>query len=92
MLSHPSAMLIVTNRISYITSHFYFIALSNMSPMDGAPLAVLDYIDDYVELLYEDIAEKIKGSALILQLARNPDNLMELAKNGKSMSAVLTPF
>lgn len=40
-------------------------------------------IDEYVELLYEDLPEKIRGSALILQLARHPDNLEELEKNGE---------
>lgn len=54
-----------------------------MSPVESGPVAVLHHVDDYVELLYDDIPEKIKGSALILQLARNPDNLLELARNGK---------
>lgn len=53
-----------------------------MSPVESVPVAVIGRVDDYVELLYDDIPEKIKGSALILQLARNPDNLIELAKNG----------
>lgn len=53
-----------------------------MSPVESVPVAVLNSIDDYVELLYDDIPEKIKGSALILQLARNPDNLIELSRNG----------
>ena len=35
-----------------------------------------------MELLYEDLPEKIRGTALILQLSRNPDNLEELAANG----------
>lgn len=35
-----------------------------------------------MELLYEDLPEKIRGTGLILQLARNPDNLEELAVNG----------
>lgn len=39
-------------------------------------------IDEYVDLLYEDLPERIRGSALILQLARHPDNLEELQKNG----------
>lgn len=39
-------------------------------------------MEEYVELLYEGIPEKIRGSALILQLARNPDNLEELLHNG----------
>lgn len=42
-------------------------------------------IDEYVDLLYEDLPERIRGSALILQLARNPDNLEELQKNGASL-------
>lgn len=62
-----------------------FKATSNetMSPVESVPVAVLNCVDDYVELLYDDIPEKIKGSALILQLARNPDNLIELSRNGK---------
>lgn len=54
-----------------------------MSPVESVPIAVLASVDDYVELLYDDIPEKIKGSALILQLARNPDNLTQLARNGR---------
>lgn len=45
-------------------------------------------IDEYVDLLYEDLPERIRGSALILQLARNPDNLEELQKNGKKMCKI----
>lgn len=48
-------------------------------------------MDEYVELLYEGIPEKIRGSALILQLARNPDNLEELLHNGM-ISFYLTPI
>lgn len=44
--------------------------------------ASITRVDEYVELLYEGIPEKIRGSALILQLARNPDNLEELLHNG----------
>ncbi|XP_028176759.1 kinesin-associated protein 3 [Ostrinia furnacalis] len=59
-----------------------------MSPVESVPVAVLNCIDDYVELLYDDIPEKIKGSALILQLARNPDNLIELSRNEALLSAL----
>ncbi|XP_058816467.1 kinesin-associated protein 3 [Topomyia yanbarensis] len=45
-------------------------------------------IDEYIELLYEDLPEKIKGSRLILQLARDPDNLGELEKNEAVLSAL----
>lgn len=39
-------------------------------------------IEEYIELLYEELPERIKGASCILQLARNPDNLEELQKNG----------
>jgi len=44
--------------------------------------AIISNVDNYIELLYEEIPGKIKGSSLILQLARVPDNLLELTKNG----------
>ena len=44
--------------------------------------ASINDLDDYAEMLYdEDMKAKIRGSALILQLARNPDNLEELFQN-----------
>lgn len=46
-------------------------------------VAHLTDLDDYLELLYEDIGDKLRASALVLQLARNPDNLEELFQNGK---------
>jgi len=39
-------------------------------------------LDSYLELLYDDLQAKIQGTGLILKLARNPDNLNELASNG----------
>lgn len=51
------------------------------------PISTVDVtinnIDNYVELLYEELSERVRGSGLILQVARNPDNLEELEKNGK---------
>jgi len=41
-----------------------------------------------MEMLYDDTASKIKGSSLILQVARNPDNLTELAQNGKQLTNI----
>ena len=37
---------------------------------------------------YEDVRAKVKGSALILQLARNPDNLEELSQNETLLGAL----
>ncbi|XP_011705849.1 PREDICTED: kinesin-associated protein 3 isoform X2 [Wasmannia auropunctata] len=50
--------------------------------------AVISNVDNYIELLYEEIPGKIKGSSLILQLARIPDNLLELTKNESLLSAL----
>ncbi|KYM82410.1 Kinesin-associated protein 3 [Atta colombica] len=50
--------------------------------------AVISNVDSYIELLYEEIPGKIKGSSLILQLARVPDNLLELTKNESLLSAL----
>ena len=48
--------------------------------------ANINDIEEYVELLYEDLPEKIRGTALILQLTRNPDNLEELSVNGTDIN------
>ncbi|CAH8673104.1 unnamed protein product [Schistosoma rodhaini] len=51
-------------------------------------IAHLAELDDYLELLYEGISEKLRASALILQLARNPDNLEELFQNETLIGAL----
>lgn len=48
--------------------------------------ASIRHLEEYVELLYEDLPEKIRGSDLILRLARFPDNLEELEKNGECLA------
>ncbi|KOC61782.1 Kinesin-associated protein 3 [Habropoda laboriosa] len=50
--------------------------------------AVISNVDSYIELLYEEIPGKIKGSSLILRLTRIPDNLHELTKNESLLSAL----
>lgn len=45
-------------------------------------------IDEYLELLYESTSEKIKGTALILQVAQNPDNLEEMIQNESVLGAL----
>ena len=37
---------------------------------NDATAANINYLDDYIELLYEEVGSKVKGSGLILQLAR----------------------
>ncbi|XP_078121001.1 kinesin-associated protein 3-like isoform X2 [Sander vitreus] len=62
-----------------------------LTPFEGMELneeASITRVDEYIELLYEGIPEKIRGSALILQLARNPDNLEELLHNEAALGAL----
>ncbi|KAG1688227.1 Kinesin-associated protein 3 [Nymphon striatum] len=51
-------------------------------------IAKIANLDNYCELLYEGNAEKIRATALILQLARNPDNLIELTNNEPILNAL----
>ncbi|KAF6727640.1 Kinesin-associated protein 3 [Oryzias melastigma] len=63
----------------------------DLTPFEGLELneqAIITKVDEYVELLYEGIPEKIRGSALILQLARNPDNLEELLHDEAALGAL----
>ncbi|XP_047230574.1 kinesin-associated protein 3a isoform X2 [Girardinichthys multiradiatus] len=50
--------------------------------------ASISSIDEYVELLYEDLQEKIRGAMLIFQLARNKDNLEELMQHEIALGAL----
>ncbi|XP_034244618.1 kinesin-associated protein 3 isoform X2 [Thrips palmi] len=54
----------------------------------SAERATIANIESYVELLYEDMAEKVRGSGLILELAKDPNNLEDLAKNESLLSAL----
>ncbi|KAF7222818.1 kinesin-associated protein 3 [Nothobranchius furzeri] len=63
----------------------------DLTPFEGTELneeASITKMDEYVELLYEGLPEKIRGSGLILQLARNPDNLEELLYNEAALGAL----
>jgi len=48
----------------------------------------LNNIDDYVELLYEDVPSKIKASILLFCLLKNPDNLEGVLEHGTVMGAL----
>uniref|UniRef100_UPI003AAD4528 kinesin-associated protein 3a isoform X2 n=1 Tax=Centroberyx gerrardi TaxID=166262 RepID=UPI003AAD4528 len=63
----------------------------DLTPYAGVELdeeANINNIDDYVELLYEDIQEKIRGATLIFHLAQNSDNLEELMQNKTALGAL----
>lgn len=50
--------------------------------------ANINNLEEYRELLYEDTAHKVQGSAMILQLARKPVNLQVLAANDSVLSTL----
>lgn len=50
--------------------------------------AKIGQIDEYMEHLYEGLPEKIRGTALILQIAQNPDNLEEMIQNESVLGAL----
>ncbi|XP_039278704.1 kinesin-associated protein 3 [Nilaparvata lugens] len=54
----------------------------------AAASASFAQLEDYLELLYEDLPDKVRGSALILQLAQDSNNLNELAKRESVLSAL----
>ncbi|KAM7543232.1 hypothetical protein Aperf_G00000005562 [Anoplocephala perfoliata] len=51
-------------------------------------VASMNDLDSYLDLLYEDIPEQIRASALILQLARNPNNLNEICQKEALIGAL----
>lgn len=53
-----------------------------------AETASITNTESYVEMLYEDTVDKVRGSALVLQLARNPENLGELCLNDTLLCAL----
>ncbi|XP_032366016.1 kinesin-associated protein 3, partial [Etheostoma spectabile] len=98
-LIHPSKLHEVEQLLFYLQNRKH----SNdnqekkrISPRDFTPYAGMELdeeasissISEYVELLYEDVQEKIRGATLILHLARNPDNLEELTQNETALGAL----
>ena len=67
-------------------------SLHRYSPVDeltdSKEAANINQIEEYIELLYEEGAPKVRASNLILQLARNPDNLEELSQNETLLGAI----
>jgi hypothetical protein len=55
---------------------------------DDSEISNINNLEEYIELLYEEGAAKVRGSRLLLQLARNPDNLEELSQNETLLGAL----
>lgn len=50
------------------TSQHRYSPIESMKDDEPAELANINYLDDYIELLYEEVKSKIRGSSLILQV------------------------
>ena len=74
-------------RVQSASLHRYS-PVPNSDDGDKQEMANINYLEDYIELLYEEVASKVKGSNSILQLARNPDNLEELSQNETLLGAL----
>lgn len=51
-------------------------------------LSSMAKLDSYVELLYEEVEGKIRGTSLILQLAKQNENLQDLSQNEALIGAL----
>ncbi len=77
------------SRVQSASLHRYSpVASSSKEDEQSQEIANINDLEDYIELLYEDISAKVRGSSLILQLARNPDNLEELSQNETLLGAL----
>ena len=73
------------NRVNSAGLHRYSPAADDVVDDE---LANINNLEEYIELLYEEGAAKVRGARLILQLARNPDNLEELSQNETLLGAL----
>lgn len=53
--------------------------ICGLMPDDKASLAK---IDEYIEMLYDDMPQKVRGSGFILKVTCDKDNLEELSSSG----------
>jgi len=53
--------------------------ICGLMPEDKASLAK---IDEYIEMLYDDMPQKVRGSGFILKVTCDKDNLEELSSSG----------
>ncbi|XP_025833909.1 kinesin-associated protein 3 isoform X2 [Agrilus planipennis] len=92
-LIHPSRLAEVEQTIYYLkkrknvqnTIKDINNVIKNSSETNGANI---NNLNEYIELLYEELPEKIKAASYILQLAKDPENLESLSKNETILSAL----
>lgn len=101
-LIHPSKIADVEHLIYFLQSrkeNVFTDGMLNIAPStcfdtsqsssgSSGEKATFANFEQYVELLYEDLNDKVKGAGLIMQLSRENDNLEELARNEAVLSAL----
>ncbi|XP_050693391.1 kinesin-associated protein 3-like isoform X4 [Eriocheir sinensis] len=92
-LIHPSKLGEVQHLIGYLLSRKEAgkdgnVSLDHPDPGEAQEQANLNELDSYMEMLYEEMPDKVRGASLILQLARNPDYLEELCQNETVLGAL----
>lgn len=90
-LIHPSRILELEQIIFYLKKrklHQNIKDVEVIKKSGEGEKANINSLNDYIELLYEDVPDKVKGSNLIMQLAKDSDNLEALSKNETVLSAL----
>uniref|UniRef100_A0A8K9VAV0 Kinesin-associated protein 3b n=1 Tax=Oncorhynchus mykiss TaxID=8022 RepID=A0A8K9VAV0_ONCMY len=95
-LIHPSKLSEVEQLLFYLqnrkkATEKRVVKPRDLTPFEGMEIdeeANINKVEEYVELLYEGMEEKVKGATLILHLARNPVNLEELLENETALGAL----
>lgn len=90
-LIHPSRILELEQIIFYLKKRKLHNNIKDIEVIRKSgenEKANVNSLNDYIELLYEDVPDKIKGSNLIMQLAKDSDNLEALSKNETVLSAL----
>ncbi|KAK9720460.1 hypothetical protein QE152_g22020 [Popillia japonica] len=91
-LLHPSRLVEVEQTIYYLKkrkmTHTPKENDTSKSPNNTDDVANINCLNEYVELLYEGLSDKVKASHLILILARDPENLESLSRNETFLSAL----
>lgn len=97
-LIHPSRLVEVEQIIYYLKKRKNVQTNKNNDVANTGKItpqeegANINSLNEYIDLFYESVSDKIKASNYILQLARDPENLESLSKNGKLFFFVVKIF
>ncbi|KAK4880125.1 hypothetical protein RN001_008271 [Aquatica leii] len=91
-LIHPSRLVEVEQTIYYLKKRKRSPPMSDENTGKNTPtnteVANINCLNEYIELLYEELPDKIRASQLILHLAKISENLESLARNETVLSAL----